>query len=76
MTTSDYTKAMKQIQHKGVKLARYMKNCTPKKRTYGAVTRKCRRCGQSNAHIRKYGLHYCRHCFRDIATKIGFRQYS
>jgi small subunit ribosomal protein S14 len=76
MTTSDYTKAMKQIEGKPVKLARYLKNCSPKKRNFGAGIRKCRRCGQTSAHIRKYGLHYCRHCFRDIANEIGFRQYS
>ncbi|MBW3012173.1 30S ribosomal protein S14 [Candidatus Woesearchaeota archaeon] len=53
-----------------------MKHSTPKKRTFGAGVRKCRRCGQKNAHIRKYGLNYCRTCFREVAEEIGFRQYS
>ncbi|RLJ03398.1 MAG: hypothetical protein DRP11_00775 [Candidatus Aenigmatarchaeota archaeon] len=26
--------------------------------------------------IRKYGLYYCRQCFREIAEKIGFKKYS
>jgi small subunit ribosomal protein S14 len=76
MTTTNYEKGMKQIQNKPVKLAKFMKHSTPKKRTFGAGIRKCRRCGQTNAHIRKYGLNYCRTCFREVAKKIGFRQYS
>ncbi|MBW2995363.1 30S ribosomal protein S14 [Candidatus Woesearchaeota archaeon] len=53
-----------------------MKFCVPKKRKVGVSNRRCRRCGQTSAHIRKYGLHLCRACFREIAKKIGFRQYS
>ena len=37
---------------------------------------KCRRCGRYGAVITKYKLYYCRHCFREIAEKIGFKKYS
>jgi small subunit ribosomal protein S14 len=36
---------------------------------------KCSRCGRHGALIRKYGLYYCRHCFREIAEDVGFKKY-
>ncbi|MBI5393057.1 30S ribosomal protein S14 [Candidatus Woesearchaeota archaeon] len=76
MTYSDYRKPLKQLRTKPVKLKKYLKHNSPKKRTTGLSLRKCRRCGQHGAHISKYNLHYCRHCFREVATKIGFKKYS
>ncbi len=33
--------------------------------------------GESIAgHVAKYGLNLCRQCFRDIASKIGFKKYD
>ncbi|MDP2750403.1 MAG: 30S ribosomal protein S14 [Nanoarchaeota archaeon] len=49
---------------------------TPKKRSVGVVKKKCKRCGRVGGHVGKYGLGLCRQCFREIATKIGFRKYS
>jgi len=46
----------------------------PKK--YGAATHGCRVCGKTSGVIRKYGLNYCRQCFREMAKKIGFKKYS
>jgi len=46
----------------------------PKK--FGAATHPCRRCGKTSGVIRKYGLLYCRQCFREIAKTIGFKKYS
>ncbi len=43
---------------------------------YGKATKFCRRCGKKRGVIRKYGLYYCRQCFREIAKKIGFKKYS
>jgi len=43
---------------------------------HGIGTRRCRRCGKHRGLIRKYGLYYCRQCFREIAKKIGFKKYS
>ncbi|MBS3176144.1 30S ribosomal protein S14 [Candidatus Woesearchaeota archaeon] len=76
MTTSDYRKEFKQLKSKPLKLAKYKKHNAPKKRTTGIALRKCRRCGRTGAHNRKYGLHLCRQCFREIALKIGFKKYS
>jgi small subunit ribosomal protein S14 len=76
MTTSDYTKVLKQIGQKKAKMAQYNKHNVPKKRTFGQVTKKCKRCGLTGAHISKYGLHVCRHCFKEIAKDIGFKKYN
>jgi len=38
--------------------------------------KRCRRCGRTSGLIRKYGLYYCRQCFREEAKKIGFKKYS
>jgi small subunit ribosomal protein S14 len=76
MTTASYEKVIVQVQNKPAKLKKFLKHCVPKQRKVGRGTRQCRRCGQHDAHIRKYGLHLCRACFRDIATKIGFKQYQ
>ena len=76
MTVSSYKKALKQIKGKPIKLQRFMKNNKPKDRKYGKFIKNCLRCGNTRAHISKYGLHVCRRCFRDIATKIGFKKYT
>jgi small subunit ribosomal protein S29e len=36
----------------------------------------CRRCGSYGPVIRSYGLYICRHCFREIASDIGFKKYE
>jgi len=36
----------------------------------------CTRCGQHRSIIRRYGMHLCRQCFREIAPQIGFRKFS
>ncbi len=46
------------------------------KRKFGKGARKCIRCGSFRGIVRKYGLMYCRRCFREVATKLGFRIYS
>jgi small subunit ribosomal protein S14 len=75
MTVSDYKKEFKQLNAKPVKLARFMKHNKPKERSNGLTTRKCARCLKTGSHIRKYGLSLCRYCFREIATKIGFKKF-
>ncbi len=76
MTTSHYSKVLKQIKMKPTKVKKFAKHNTPKERKYGKGVLKCQRCGRYGAHISKYNLHLCRHCFREIATKIGFKQYN
>ena len=75
MSYSNYEKAFKQLKAKPVKLVKFKKFNAPRKRTTGVALKKCRRCGRVRGHISKYGLHYCRQCFREIATKIGFTKY-
>lgn len=36
----------------------------------------CTRCGRKRGIIRRYGMHLCRQCFRDIAEDMGFKKYS
>jgi len=75
MTTSNYEKEFKQLKTKPVKLTKYIKHNKPKDRKFGFASRKCRRCGRFGAHIQKYGLHFCRQCFREIAKDLGFKKY-
>ena len=76
MTTSDYRKAFTQLNAKPVKKKKYIKHNAPKARSCGDLTKKCVRCGRTGGHVSKYGLNLCRQCFRDIATKIGFKKYG
>ena len=76
MTYSNYSKVFKQLSMKPEKLAKYKKHNAPKERTCGYNRKRCRRCGRTESHIGKYGLNLCRHCFRDIATSIGFKKYN
>jgi len=47
-----------------------------KEKKYGKGSRMCRRCGRHDAVIRKYGLMYCRQCFREVAKDLGFKKFS
>ncbi|MFH1396521.1 MAG: 30S ribosomal protein S14 [archaeon] len=76
MTTSCYDKVFKQLNNKPVKKAKFIKFNKPKERSCGIALFKCRNCGRNRGHIKKYGLHLCRQCFRDMATKIGFKKLS
>ena len=76
MTSSSYKKVFKQLKAKPVKLKKFIKHNAPKTRSCGKNLHKCRRCGRTGGHIGKYGLNLCRQCFREIATSIGFKQYS
>ena len=76
MTTSHYSKVLVQIGRKPGKHRKYPKHNVPKERKTGETARRCVRCGRTGAHIRRYGLHLCRHCFRENATELGFKQYK
>ena len=47
----------------------------PRPKKFGKGSRPCRRCGQHDAVIRKYGLNLCRQCFREMAKSLGFKKY-
>ena len=36
----------------------------------------CRRCGRKRGIVRRYSLHLCRQCFREVAPQLEFRKYS
>jgi small subunit ribosomal protein S14 len=76
MTTSNYKKEFKQLKAKPFILKKYIKHNAPKKRSCGISLKPCRRCGRKGGHIGKYGLELCRQCFREVATKIGFKKYN
>lgn len=44
------------------------------KRKTGKGARKCTKCGSFDGVIRKYGLMYCRRCFREVAWDLGFKK--
>jgi small subunit ribosomal protein S14 len=76
MTASDHRKVFKQLKAKPVILKKFVKHNAPKERSCGIGLKKCSRCGRNRGHISKYGLNLCRQCFREIATRIGFKKYS
>jgi len=76
MTYSDFRKAYTQLKNKPVIWKKYLKFNKPKERSCGYNRLRCKRCGRARAHINKYGLHLCRHCFREIAFKLGFKKYN
>lgn len=43
---------------------------------FGKGTIACRNCGRHDGVIRKYGLNYCRQCFREVAKELGFKKYN
>jgi small subunit ribosomal protein S14 len=76
MTTTDHTKVLKQLVSKPGKLAKYSKYSVPRNRKNSVLQKKCVRCGRTGGHISKYGLHLCRQCFREVASKIGFKKFN
>jgi small subunit ribosomal protein S14 len=76
MTTSDYKKMKTQLMNKPAKLQKVEKHNKPRERKFGPATKKCTRCGSTHGHIGKYGINLCRQCFREVATKLGFKKYS
>jgi len=76
MTYSHYKKPFKQLKVKPVILKKYIKHNAPKDRKNGRAIKRCRRCLRIRGHIDKYGLNLCRHCFREISTKIGFKKFN
>lgn len=75
MSASSFKKMFRQLKGKPVKLKKYEKHNLPKLRKFGTASRPCRLCGRLGGHIQKYGLDLCRQCFRDNATKLGFKKY-
>jgi small subunit ribosomal protein S14 len=45
------------------------------KKTFGRKIG-CRRCGRKRGIVRRYGIHLCRQCFREVAPQLGYKKYS
>lgn len=70
-----YEDVLKQIKHKAGKRRKFEKHNTPEEREHGKSRKECRRCGRTGRGvISKYGLDYCRQCFREVAEELGFKQ--
>ncbi len=70
-----YEEILDQISHKDGKRRKFEKHNTPKEKDFGKSKKECRRCGRTGRGvISKYGLDYCRQCFREIAEDLGFEQ--
>ena len=76
MSYSNHKKVFKQLKDKTAKSKKNLKTNTTKERSCGRSLKRCTRCGRIRGHIKKYGLNVCRQCFREIATKIGFKKYN
>ncbi|MBC7128685.1 MAG: 30S ribosomal protein S14 [Thermoplasmatales archaeon] len=46
-----------------------------RQKKYGRIDG-CNRCGRKRGIIRRYGMHLCRQCFREIAEEMGFKKFS
>ena len=71
-----YERVKKQIAKKPAKLARFVKHNSSKKRKFGNIVSPCRQCGKKGSIMHKYGLNYCRQCFREEAEHIGFKKFN
>lgn len=76
MSQASHDKALKQIQKKPGKYAKFLKHNTPKERKFGKQAKKCRMTGATRGVVHKYGINLCRKSFRQFATKLGFKKYS
>ena len=43
-------------------------------RKFGRGANACRICGRKQGLVRKYGIYFCRQCFRECAGKMGFKK--
>jgi small subunit ribosomal protein S14 len=41
---------------------------------FGRGANECRICGRKQGLVRKYGIYFCRQCFRENARKMGFKK--
>ena len=45
-------------------------------RKFGKGTIECRKCQKKRGVISKYGLRYCRNCFKELAKELGFKKFG
>jgi ribosomal protein S14 len=71
-----FERVRKQIENKKEKVARYDKFNKKKERKFGRNVIHCRKCDTTRGVMKRYGLHYCRRCFREDGEKLGFNKFS
>ena len=76
MTTSDWSKTVKQLKDKPAVMNKHMKHCKPKTRKCGVTRFRCENCGRYGAKVGQYRLNLCRQCFREVARDLGFEKYK
>ena len=76
MTASDWRKITRQLKSKPAVLRKFLKHNKPKNRKFGIASQRCEVCGRYGSHIHSYNLNLCRHCFRELATELGFKKYN
>lgn len=74
MTSKEFSKVKKQLQHKPAKWAKYVKHNKPRDRKFGKSVSRCEVTGTTRGVIQKYGLSICRRTFRLNARKVGFKR--
>jgi small subunit ribosomal protein S14 len=43
-------------------------------RKFGRGANECRICGRKQGLVRRYNIYFCRQCFREWASKMGFKK--
>ena len=71
-----YKGIRKNVENKPLKLSRLERFNKTKPRKFGKVISPCRVCGTRAGVIRKYGILYCRKCFREQAERLGFEKFQ
>lgn len=75
--TGDEKKRLKELMEKyGPKHVKKTTLDERVEREFGKGAHRCDVCGRYGAHVRVYGLHMCRQCFREKARKLGFKKYG
>lgn len=41
---------------------------------FGRGANECRICGRKQGIVRRYNIYFCRQCFREWASKMGFKK--
>ena len=69
-------KGIDKIAYSKTKKSRVEKHNKSKDRKFGQSLSICVICGSKRGHIKRYGLHVCRRCFREVAEELGFKKYE
>jgi small subunit ribosomal protein S14 len=43
-------------------------------KVFGRGAHECKLCGRKQGLVRRYQIYFCRQCFREWASKLGFKK--